>query len=493
MMDPVNERQENEARFLAWDVPADVQIIGLVHPSWLSVGEAERNASAADTSATAVARRREHTLLTSCETSNAPLDNLLGGGDRHGLNAALHGRVRLSDIALRSENKPYVYLPAGQEPVDLAALFASEAFRQFVERVRGRGGTLLLHMPEDALADESLSGLLDGYLTLGDIYTRPVPPTRAVELGRLVLDAVDEDPDARSPGAVTDALAEDEVQLEDAVRADDAAETEDAEQDGQEPVEAGSGLAGAWRRHRSRGTLPVGRIAIGIIAVIIIAGGWWFLARETIESSDPDSTAAVPDDPAAGGPGAEPTAGADAGTGQGSLRLQQLVAIVDASQELGYSVAMASSPDPAEAEAVLNGLRATDDRLYYIAPTPVRGDTYFRVLAGAVADQAAGQALMDALVSEGLKRSATAWDVRPVPLVFRLGVYPDRARAESALAEASAAGIPAYILSAGSGADSAFQLLSGGYGSETAAETMQAILQEAGRDAELVARRGTLR
>ena len=514
MMDPVHERQENEARFLAWDVPADVQIIGLVHPSWLSPEEAERNARAADTIATAVARRREHTLLTSCETSNAPLDRLLGGGDRDGLSAALRGRVRLSDIALHRGDKPYVYLPAGKEPIDLATLFAGEAFRQFVERVRERGGTLLLHMPEDALADESLGRFLDGYLSLGDIYTRPVPPTRAVELGRLVLDTVEAstvvDIGAADAGeSAADEVADeaDEVvdEADEAVDEidtgdlgvvggeEDPGKTTEPETGGEQATEAVSTPTAAWMRHPAKGTLPTGRIVLGVAAVIIISGSWWLIARQAIEPSDPSLAAGEPGASSTGQAGQVAATDSDAPANPAVPSVEELEAIADAAPQLGYSVAMASSPVLAEAESRLAALRGRDGRLFYIAPTPVRGDTYYRVLAGAVADQAAGQALMEALVAEGLKGSATAWDVRPVTLTFRLGVYPDRTAAESALSEVGGAGILAYILPASGGADTVFQLLSGGYGSATAAETMQTILREAGRDAELVTRRGTLR
>jgi len=347
-------------------------------------------------------------------------------------------------------------------------------------------------MPEDALADESLSRLLDGYLSLGDIYTRPVPPTRAVELGRLVLDAVDAPAVADAATADAGEGAADEVvdgidTGDGGVLAgeDDPGETREPEKGDEEPLQADSTPKDAWKRHLAKGTLPTGRIVLGAIAVVIISGGWWLLTRQAIGPSDPGS--------AAGEAGQVAATGSDAPAQPAGPSVEDLEAIADAAPELGYSVAMASSPVLAEAESRLAGLRGRDDRLFYIAPTPVRGDTYYRVLAGAVADQIAGQALMDALVAEGLKGPATAWDVRPVPLTFRLGVYPERTLAESALAEVGGAGIPAYILPASSGPDTVFQLLSGGYGSATAAETMQAILRDAGREAQLVTRTGTLR
>lgn len=523
-MGPVEERPEHEARFLAWDVPSDAQIIGLVHSSWQAAEDAQRNARAADTIATALARRREHTLLASCESTSSALDELLGGAEGEGLQAALEGRVGLSQIAVRRGDRPFVYLPTGEEPVEVASLIGSETFRRFVERVRERRGTLLLYMPEEVLADEAISRLLDGYLTLGEVYTRPVPPTRATELGRLVLEDDGRRPAGRGlsgPGAPYEAWPEPEGapdseavpetseapvgEAEVASGAATEAEQEEARAErladpagaaaggatgesgndpegeapqgppaGEKPA-AGAG-SGGWGRHRKPARPPLGRIAIGIGAVAVLAAAWWWIASGALESGGTaDAVGAV--EAAAGDPEEVPPS------------REEMLGIVEAAPELRYSVLIASFAARPDAEERLDRLR-DGETLYFLAPTPVRGALYYRVFAGARPDPAAGRRLMDELVSSGRKPSASDWDVRPAGLAFRLGVYAERDAAEMVRQGASEAGVHSYLLPAVREADTVYQVLAGAYESDSAARAMAEMLESAGVEAELAARRG---
>ena len=189
----VRERDERDARFFAWDVPGDAHIVALVHEA----DDAERSATVADAIATSVARRREHTLLLCVAPGPSPLDELLGGAGSPGLPAALEGRARLTDVAVQRVDRPFVYLPAGRDPVAMRALLGDDLLTSFIERVRERGGTLFIVLSEETLLADGFVSLLDGYVALGDVRL-PAELEHLAQFGRVRFE--DPEPGRRPSG-----------------------------------------------------------------------------------------------------------------------------------------------------------------------------------------------------------------------------------------------------------------------------------------------------
>lgn len=465
-------KSDHEARFLARRIPAEAHLVALVQAERARAAERRRGALAADVIATNVARRREHTLLTSLDAPVSQLDELLAPGAELGLTAALDGRKRLSEVAVRRTDRPFVYLPLGASPPVVADLLASERFRLFVERVRQRQGMLLVHVPESVLAYPALSELLDGYVALGDVRSRPSSPTRAVEFGRLALEPTTAPPlqaeagDATGEEASTPAAGSGEHADSNVPRVH----------------------SGAWRRRRTRGRLPIARIGFGGIAIALVLLGWWMLARRAIPESDRLGRQAE-----MASPGAEPSL--ELGThGVAEIPAERVAEIVERATELPYSVLLASFAAASDAAERLEELRRESDGTYFVAPTPVRGAIYHRVFAGARADQMGGLRLMESLVSDGRKAEMSEWDLRPARLAFRLGLFGSRQPAEAARQAVERAGVVSYLLPIAvpgeSGIDTAFVLYAGGYESEAAARPMAELLEREGMEAELVTRRG---
>lgn len=541
----VRERGDVEARLLARQVPPDARVVALVFPPHAP----ERAARAADAVAAGVARRREHTLLASCEPPGGALDALLGAADSAGFGAALRGDARLTDVAVRREDRPYVYLPAGRHPPDPSELVADAAFRAFVARARDRGGSLLLFVPEELISLPELAELLDGYVALGPVQMVPGAPVPALarlafepeepEGGEAVEEREADDPgeEAAAPRRSAErdpALAEgpaettayldpqppapqEQTAPETAGAAPDPGRAESVGPDTGSPpsdeetsVAAPSGLVppapeatepgasgqqpagqdaerpgtmaagrrrGAWSRHRERARVPVVRVALGALVIALLVGGWWVFARE---AASPTSSGGE----AAGEPVLEEPSPAEA---------RSLLAAVDAAPELPYSVLIASYAAAEDARDRLASLRRSGEGLYFVAPTPVRGAIYHRVFAGARAEPETGRTLMDELVEAGRKESASGWDVRPAGLAYRLGVYRTEEAATEASRRLEEAGVPVYVLPAGSEGNRAWQVYAGAYESDAAARPMAAVLERAGRRAELVMRRGEAR
>lgn len=455
---------------LARVIPPEARVVALAYPA----GGAGRSAGPAAGIAAAVGLRREHTLLLATETGSRSLDETLGGGGSAGLSGALDGRARLPEVAVREEGRPYTYLPAGGQPPPPATFLAGRAFRHFAERVRERGGTLLIHTPEGALEREEVAELLDGYVSLGRL-SAPAPPG-VPELGRVSLGE-----EAASPAPVGRAV----------------------EPEAPPPRRRAAGTdrsKGRWARHRAPLAIPVARLTLGALLVLVLVAGWWFLARRslTFGAGDPAPGAGVAGGPAAerraegaaAGAPTERAVPARAGDAERVPVEGAFLAAVEAAPELPYSVLIASYARASDAHERVAQLERWRGTVFYVAPTPVRGSVYHRVFAGARSDGEAARLLMEELVRSGRKEGTAAWDVRPARLAFRLGIFGEREAARRAVRDAAVDGVPAYILAAAAGPDSAFQVYAGGYESEPAARALAATLERTGRQAALVPRRG---
>lgn len=491
-----HQRAEPEARFLARVIPERGRVVGFVY----SAGAAARTSIATAAIASAIGLRREHTLLVATESGEGTLDGLIGGDEGPGLAAALAGEARLTEIAQRGARRPYLFLPAGRSAPRPEELIVDPRFRSFAERVRRRSGTLLLHLPETALP--LASELLDGYVSLGT--WAGLAPSSLEEYGRVLLthgtddsaEAADAFPERAEPTDAFQGQAEPTDTFEG--RADPGASG------GAKAPTGSSQPDGRWRRHRSVSRAPLFRSAMGGLLVLLLVAGWWVLSRESI--AGPRDTAGSTENRGATRPSPEPVASGTAESAtvgareesrragaEDARRRASLATLAGQAPELPYSVLIASYARASDAEKRVSELRRREDAIIFIAPTPVRGRIYHRVFAGALAEPTAARALMDALVASGRKEAASPWDVRPARMAFRLGLFGTPSEAEAAERQARIDGVPAYILPAAAGQDTAYQLYAGAYESAAAARAMEALLEAAGQSAELLPRRGLVR
>lgn len=271
--------------------------------------------------------------------------------------------------------------------------------------------------------------------------------------------------------------------------------------DGRE-TDAGDGDDGSWRRHRRSAGPPWAKIAAGVAAVLLLGVGWWWFAGRAADAGGeasggtPDASreaVAAADSPAASEEapvqdGDTAVAAGEAGDGAGAS--DPSADAVASAPELTHSVLVASYSDWPAARDRAEELRSGRGGTWVVAPTPVRGTMYWRLFAGALPDAASARTLMEELVRGGVKDEARDWDVRPASLAWRLGVETDRSEAASRAADLRDRGIPAYLLPAAAGADTAWQVYAGAYESREAAGRLGGMLEEVGVEGSLVTRRG---
>ncbi|MCG8468217.1 MAG: hypothetical protein MJB57_08395 [Gemmatimonadetes bacterium] len=518
------ERDERDARFFAWDVPGDAQVVALVHES----EDAERSATVVDAIATSIARRREHTLVLSAEPAS-PLDELLGGSESEGLPAALGGRARLTDVAIQRVDRPFVYLPAGNDGAAMRSLLDDEALVSFVDRVRERGGTLFVVVSDDTILSDGLRKLLDGYVALGEVSvpngerglmafgrvrfegpdeslvslstangagaaSPPIPPERSsgsdpesspftLELAAPARRKRSRGKTERSSGPANATRKEDERTKPAAPEPEEEKTSGDFEllpptngvdQLAKKVVEAEEGPA-RWSRHRKGGGFPALQTGIGAAIIAGLVAAWWWYAT----NSEGPASAEAPASEAVRSATPPPVATADATR-----------AFAEA-PELPYSVLIASHADKGDADRALEEIRADGAAgIFFLSPTPVRGVIYHRLFAGAHSTEPEAVSLMERLVADGHKAEASAWDVRPARSAFDLGVFATRDDAERRVSSLEEAGIPSYIVSAPLEDRDVYQVYGGAYENERASLPMAELLGAVGEPATLIARQG---
>ncbi len=492
-----------ESDSFSWDLPGDARIVALVHES----AERERSTTVVDAIATAIGRRREHTLVLSTEPGPNPLDELAGGLESEGWSAFFAGRARLTEVAVQRPECPYLYLPAGRDPEDVAELLLDDRFTTFLERVREREGTLFLVVSERTPLAPDLGSHLDGYVALGDV--RRADSAEFAYYGRVRYEAADAgaaDPEDEASAVVETAVAETAV-------ADETAAVDETSPADPVPPR---------RRLRARSVVWL------LVVAALLLGGWWMyrnpgpveglLTRLRSMVAEPDASAPAPESVAVPEPApletaeetaeeTEPEAGAeradtvpdtvpDASPGTppdspAAFDAASAGLAFDGAAERPFSVLVGSLRDPADAESRIAELRAASPgSLFFAAPTPVDDVLYHRVFAGALGSEAEAAALLDALVRAEASGEANPWQLRPTRLAYDLGLFAERAAVEARIAELSSRGIPAYSLATPLEGRTVFRVYGGAYEDEQAALPMAGILEAAGEAATLVPRRG---
>lgn len=446
-------RPDEDLRARLEALPAGGAVVAVVPGTDETLEEA---ASRAARVAAAAGELRPHTVLAAPGRGARALDGLLGAAGP-GLEAVFAGERSLARAAVRGSGD-FVYLPSGlpegsDEPRGRAAAIRALRLARTVSRA---GGTLVLLLDAATAADPGLSGETD--LRLKD----------------------------EAPGEM----------LGERAAADPSPET------------------GRWRRHRKQTGPPVGRIALGAAVILVLLGGWWLAARhlsgrgrgapaggtpeaiaDTAASSGAVEAAgagAGATDEGADRSGAAPAgAPADAPAARTSPRAGGVAALAEKAPALPYSVLIASYARREDAVRRAREWSGEDGILYLVAPTPIQGRLYYRLMAGALPSRESASRLMDDLVDRGRKDEARAWDVRPTSLAFRLGVSASAAGAAARTDSLREAGVPAYVVPAAASGDTAWQIYGGAFEARPAAGALEEMIRKAGLDARLVTRRGT--
>ena len=517
-----------QADSFSWNLPDDAHIVALVHDS----SERERSATVVDAIATAIGRHREHTLVMSTEPGPTPLDELVGAAESNGWPAFFADRERLTRVAVQRPESVYVYLPAGQDTETVTRFLLDDIFMRFLERVRERGGTLLLVISERTPMARDLGGQLDGYVALGDI--RQVDSDEFDFYGRVRYDA--EVPATADDAATPEEMAsgdDAEARVDTDAQADaPAPAVARALDDADAPDEAESAeLEGPSEPRPARRRFPTRLLVWLLVAVALLAGGWWGYrnpdtirdlldrVRSMVGASDasavvepapavgepavstrpPAVMTAADETPATQTPANETPNGTPANVTAASAPSAAVPALAPAragrafetAPARPFSVLMGSLSGPAEAETRVAELRAAaPGLLYFTAPTPVRDVVYHRVFAGAFGSEAEAAAALDGLVQAGATEEANPWHLRPAGLAYDLGVFAEHSEVEARIAELASRGISAYSLATTVEGRTVVRVYAGAYEDERSALPMAAILEAAGETATLIPRRG---
>jgi hypothetical protein len=158
---------------------------------------------------------------------------------------------------------------------------------------------------------------------------------------------------------------------------------------------------------------------------------------------------------------------------------------------LTYSVAIESFDALDIASRRADSLTTASGVTFYVAPFRLDNATFYRVLAGPLADSASAATLMQTLVVQGAKTAEAADDVRETPLAFLIGAYDVRVDADARKNQLRESGVPSYVVEVPyTSGPVRYHLYAGAYGVPSEAEAMRALLRNAGVADTLVVRIG---
>ncbi len=451
-----------------------------------------------------VARHRPRTLLVSTLSGSESAEAALGVEGRPGLSELVRGDNRAGEVAVKPRGRSFLFIPAGASALGIDQLWEAPAFRHLVEAA-GRGGTLLLHVPEADVAylcHQSAAPdapKFDGIVLLGD---SSLPAGEALDVRVLARVEAEASPSPASGGP--DARARRTSGL--------------YRPSGTPAIVAGAGarksprtrfekLIDEVRKQSVRGAGGVAAVwLVAVLAVWLVLQGLsgWPAFEDDFDAPVASSeTVGVPADgdrepgeprtaeSAGADGGAEPVAaGSQAGDPSGEGRQAPADSEIEPGVALPYSVLVASHVAYEDAAAERDRLNESGNLLTFIAPTPIRGRLYFRVFAGALEDRVQAAELMQRLVQAGSKERERDWDMRPVNLAFAIRDFASEEEAGDERQRLHDAGLPAYVLAVGDTTGAVYRLYSGAFESEGAAGPTDTLLSAAGQNATLVTRRG---
>ena len=204
-----------------------------------------------------------------------------------------------------------------------------------------------------------------------------------------------------------------------------------------------------------------------VVLVVVLAAAGWLVYRQLVPPAPAQTE--TPVEAAEGQPEPEPV-----------------------ETPIGYSVAVEAHQDLDIAQERAAQLRqAASGVQFYIAPVPISGSVWHRVLAGPVAGQEAGIALQRWLVDEGHKSDFDSWAVRPTAYAYYLGEFDTRAEADRVVAALAQRDFPAYVVTIRyEPGEPRYRIYAGAFETETTAEVMEEMMAEIGIEAPLIERVG---
>ena len=373
------------------------------------------------------------------ETLEVP--NLEGVADMFEFGASL------SRVVTRPEARSFEFIPSGPYVPDAEAILRSDRWDRIAEEVADASAALLVFVPATAPGLEALSRRAGRAVVVGD----PESADRAVQ-------ALDPDCEVAAVVAPIGAVPPEELAAE-AGPATEIDATLLDQPELTEPVVFRSD-------QRAPDTTPLLWL---LAAVVLVVAGW--LGYRTFLAPSAVPPAAAVEDTAPAAPRPEPR---------------------PVETRIGFSVAVEAHQDLSTARDRLTRLQEDDPAVsYYIAPVPISGSVWYRVLAGPVADREAGAALMRRLVEAGHKTAFDDWAVRPTEYAFLLGEFGTREQAERRVAGLAELGIPAYVTPMDyEPGELRYRVYGGAFESPAAADVMEEMLTEARIQAPLVERVG---
>lgn len=397
----------------------------------------------------AEARAREvgRTILADAAFGSGRVHETLDVPNLEGVADVFEFGASLSRVLTRPDTHSFEFIPSGPYVPDAEAILRSDRWDRIAEQVAEESAALLVFVPSTAPGLDALSRRAGRAIVVGDSRTADQTAAAldpACEVAAVVAPVGVMAPEQLSDraGAATevDASLFDQPQLT-------------------EPI-----VFRSDRRRQSMAPL------LWVLGVIVLAVAGWFAYRTFLAPPPPSAPTAVEQaPPAAPQPEPEPV-----------------------ETPIGFSVAVEAHQDLATARERLSFLEDEDATVsFYIAPVPVGGSVWYRLLAGPVADREAGAGLMRRLVDQGHKTAFDDWAIRPTAYAYLLGEFEEAERAERRVAGLAELGIPAYVTPIDyEPGELRYRVYGGAFESPAAAEVMEEMLAEVRIAAPLVERVG---
>jgi sporulation related protein len=316
-----------------------------------------------------------------------PIQQLLDGGDTHGLADSFVYGVSLNKIARPVPQFGDLYvLPSGSEVPAYEEIFTNARWTRLAAGFRETGALLVVAAPASAAHVADVVGLADGVVIVGNV--EPLGVETAKVLARIATSAPTPEPEPTADVRVVGPEAEPNEPLP---------ETEER-------------LSRLPTRSRA--------MVLGIgLAVVLAAVGIWLAARPLASGHDPLWLRRRRTADAAGTMPArlDSLSGDSAGRSRDSTALAP-ANVADSAVASAYSIIIARFNTLTGAQAWLQS-QARDLPSPTFTPVRIQGETWYAALAGSYPLRAQADSLLRALTAQGLSRADSTNIVR-APFAF---------------------------------------------------------------------------
>ena len=322
-----------------------------------------------------------------------PIQQLLNGGDPHGLADSFVYGVSLNKIAHAVPQYGDLYvLPSGSEVPAYEDIFTNARWKRLAAGFKETGALLVVAAPASAAHVADVVGLADGAVLVGSAEALGVEGGKM--LGRVAVE----------PDRPADVVAAAPAAAEPA--------PEPAPEAAPEAPEALPERGGRWSRlTKSRGAM----FGIGL-SLVLVALGLWFAARPLASGNDPLWLRRQHAGAAASGP--VPTLDS-LGNDSAAIRAAGLLAPAnraDSAAAAPYAVVIARFNTLSGAQAWLQS-QAKGLPSPTFVPVRIQGETWYAALVGSYPTRAEADSLLAALSAQGLSRADSNNIVR-APFAF---------------------------------------------------------------------------